>query len=331
MPLDYNKKLSIIYILNILKDYSNENHLLTQDDIIKKLYSVYGMECERKSVSANIDMLIDIGYDIIKTPKGTYLCSREIEPSEVTFLIDAIFSSKSIDGEHSKVLAKKLTNFLSVYDRKTYNYIYNSNRITRTDNKQIFYNIDVIHSAIEKNKRISFCYERFYLNEETNEQRKNKRLFVSPYFLVNSQGKYYLVCGFNKTSHVANYRVDNIKDIKILDDERRPITEFDDFKNGVDISDYVSKNQYMLSATNVTATLKIFNDYTVNYIIDWFGDNAKIYQKDNEIFADIKSTEETLTYWCLQYGENVELINPKHTREKIAQIVEQMHARYKNN
>ena len=102
MASEYNKKLSILYILEVLREYSNETHPLTQEDIIKKIYSIYGMDGERKSIGANIDLLIDLGYDIIKLKKGCYLGQREIEPSEVTFLIDAIFSSKSIDGENSK-------------------------------------------------------------------------------------------------------------------------------------------------------------------------------------------------------------------------------------
>ncbi|MBQ3494920.1 MAG: WYL domain-containing protein [Clostridia bacterium] len=328
MPLDSSKKLSIIYILEILREYSNENHPLTQDEILNKIYNIYGMECERKSIGANIDLLIDLGYDIIKLKKGCYLGEREIEPSEVTFLIDAIFSSKSIDGENSKKLAKKLTNFLSKYDRKNYNYVFNANKITRTDNKQVFYNIETIHSAIEQNKRISFCYERFYLDSGKNEERKHKRLYVSPYFLVNSQGKYYLVCSFNKTDEIANYRVDNIKDIQILDEKTRPLTEFKEFKNGLDMADYASKNQYMMSTNIICAKIKIYNEYTVSYILDWFGDNAKIYTQNNQIFADIKSGEETLVYWCLQYGESVELIEPKETREKIRKIVKEMNERY---
>jgi len=76
-----NKKLSILYILEILKDYSDENHLLSQTEIVKKLNLLYGMECERKSVGSNIDNLIAFGYDIIKTPSGCYLGARDYEPS----------------------------------------------------------------------------------------------------------------------------------------------------------------------------------------------------------------------------------------------------------
>ena len=48
---------------------------------------------------ANIDNLIDFGFDIIKIPhKGCYLGERVLEPSEVSFIVDALFSSKSISA-----------------------------------------------------------------------------------------------------------------------------------------------------------------------------------------------------------------------------------------
>ena len=66
MAYTNNKKLSIIYILEILKEHSDEKHPLTQNEILKKLNDIYGMECERKSVGANIENLIEAGYDIVK-------------------------------------------------------------------------------------------------------------------------------------------------------------------------------------------------------------------------------------------------------------------------
>ena len=41
MAVDTNKKLSIMYIYEILKEYSDENHLLTQQDIIKLIKQIY--------------------------------------------------------------------------------------------------------------------------------------------------------------------------------------------------------------------------------------------------------------------------------------------------
>ena len=45
-----NKKTSIILILKVLEEYSDENHYLTQQQIIDKVDELYGIELERKSV-----------------------------------------------------------------------------------------------------------------------------------------------------------------------------------------------------------------------------------------------------------------------------------------
>ena len=43
-----NKKMLNMLILEVLKKYSDEDHSLTQQDIIKLLDKNYGMECDRR-------------------------------------------------------------------------------------------------------------------------------------------------------------------------------------------------------------------------------------------------------------------------------------------
>ena len=319
MSYNGNKKLSILCILEILKDYSDENHLLSQTEIVKKLNSIYGIECERKSVGVNIDNLIDFGFDIIKIPhKGCYIGERILEPSEVSFIVDALFSSKSISGKQAKELSVKLSNLLSKYQRGKYKYIFKADEINRTNNKELFYIIEVIQEAIENNKKISFNYIRPY-----NEKGKDKKVYVvNPYFLLNSQSRYYLICNFDYYNEISNYKVDFIKNIKILDEERKPITSIKGFEKGLDISRYINEHIYVFGDEIINATVK-FTDYnSITYVMEWFGNNAKIYKKSDTIYADIASSEKALVYWCLQYGESVELIAPNETRNKIKEIVE---------
>lgn len=329
MALPSNKKLSILYILEVLKQYSDENHLLTQKDIIDKIYSDYGMECERKSIGSNIDSLIDFGYDIIKQKNGCYLASRDFEPSEVQFLVDAVFSSKSISSNHSKQLAEKIFSSLSKYERKQYDYIYNADNISRSENKQLFYTIDILNEAIKKGKQVEFNYSRYYLDNAKKEKNNKKTYIVNPYFLITNQGRYYLVCNYDYYDEIANYKVDKIENIKILDSKVKPITKLKGCENGIDIAKYVNDNVYMFSNDTINATLLIDNEYTVNYVVDWFSKNAKIYLKDNKIHANIKTNEQALIYWCLQYGETVELLEPLELRERIKNIVISMNEKYR--
>ena len=115
----FNKKISILYILDILREYSDINHPLTQQNIIDKLFHLYGIEIERKTISSTISLLIDYGYDINKIDKkGYYLDERELNENEIKFLVDAIFSSKSISSKDAINLSNKLNNILSKYQKK---------------------------------------------------------------------------------------------------------------------------------------------------------------------------------------------------------------------
>lgn len=58
------KKLALIRIWQILKDYSDDRHPLTQEHIANLLEQDYGIILERKAISRNISLLKEAGADI---------------------------------------------------------------------------------------------------------------------------------------------------------------------------------------------------------------------------------------------------------------------------
>ena len=48
------KKLALIRILHILERYTDSSHPMTHDEIINKLYNLYGISVERKAIGRNI-------------------------------------------------------------------------------------------------------------------------------------------------------------------------------------------------------------------------------------------------------------------------------------
>ena len=327
--LPNNKKLSPLCILKILKESSDENHPLKQEQIIQKLENRFGLKLERKSVGATIDSLMDFGFDVVKTRNGCYLGEREFEKSEISYLVDAVFSSKSIDSAHARKLSQKLSNFLSEYERRRYKYIYKSDQIVRTDQKQLFYTIDVLNEAIENGKQVEFNYNRFYFDKEKSEKKKQKRYKINPYFMINNQGRYYLVCNLDYFNDIANYKIELISNIKILDSPVKPITKLKNCESGVDMAEYASQNIYMFHNKTVDATLKVLSEYSAEYVAEWFGKNARFYMKDSILYADVKVNEQALIYWCLQYGETIELISPNETRDEVIKRIDTMKNNYK--
>ena len=90
-----NKKMLNMLILDILEQYSDEDHHLTQQEIIRHLRAQYGMECDRRSVKNNIDSLKELGFDIVTNNKGAFLAGRKFDNAELRLLIDSVLFNKA--------------------------------------------------------------------------------------------------------------------------------------------------------------------------------------------------------------------------------------------
>jgi len=302
-----NKKATIIMVLKILEEYSDENHLLTQSEIIDKIYLIYDIDVERKSISKSLKLLENLGYDINRGPRGGYaLYTRIFDKSEITFLLDAIFSSKSITGKQANSLANKITGSLSKYDRKQYKYLEKSTELTRTCNKDIFLNIDIISEAIEKGKGVAFKYQEYDENDNLVLRYDGYEYHTSPCFLINNFGKYYYLAYREKYQSVIPLRIDYMVDVRIDNDINRldPFT-LKEFKNYDSITQYLNDHIYIYDGEVKNFTIKLKGTYVIQYIHDWFGKNAKIYKCNDLLKADIKCNENAFKFWSRQYSDHI--------------------------
>ena len=314
-----NKKTSIILILKVLEEYSDEDHYLTQQNIIDKIHELYGIELERKSVASSLSLLQDLDYDINKSPKGGYaLLSRELDNIEIRFIADALYSSKSLSGKQSRDLISKLNQCLSRYQRRNYNFIYKCNDFNRNSNSELFYTLDLIEEAKKRGKKISFQYLSFDENGKQYVKRNGFRYIVSPYYSVNSGSRYYLICNYNeKYRPIQSFRLDYIINAQIEEDKDiKPLESLEGISN-FDISSYLNDNIYLLNGDVITARIRIDEPHSVQFVMDWFGRNAKIYKKDGVLYVDIKCNENALFYWYMQYSETLTLISPQSLIDRV--------------
>ena len=327
----YDKKMAMFYILDILREYSDKDHLLKQKDIINKLHDIYLIDIERKTVSSTIELLIEYGYDIIKNNSGGgyYLNEREFDENEIKYLIDAIYSSKSISGSQAKRISKKLYSKLSKFEQKDYSYLYKSTEINRSTNKDIFLNIELINEAIKERKKISFIYLSYDKKGKLSERRDGKRYYVSPYFLVNNFNKYYLICGSDYKDHHYNYRIEYMKDIVITKYDIRDYRDIETLGENFDITKHINDHIYMFGGDVITAKIELLNDDAITFVVDWFGNNAKIYEDNNKIFANIKSNDNAFFFWALQYQELIKVLSPEKMVTKIVNTLEDSIKKYR--
>lgn len=319
------KKTLIIRILQILEDYSDENHPMKQQDIMNKLEADYGIECERKAVGRNISYLQEMGFDIEVSGRGAYLASRKFENSELRLLIDSVLGSRHINSKYSKQLIDKLAQLGGKNFEGHVKHVYSVADWGKTESKELFLNIELIDEAIEKGKKISFDYLKIGLDKEPHRSSVRK---ATPYQLVLHNQRYYLVNLDDKYGNISYLRVDKMSKMKVLKEDGTPLREVEGYKNGIDYSRFSTGLPYMFNDEQVTVRLKCKN-FMTDDMCDWFGDGFTITPLDkNHFTATVTASKQAMLYWVLQYNTNVEILSPECMRDEIKKTINDMAEMY---
>ncbi len=321
-----NKKMLNMLILEILKDYTDAKHLLTQQEIIDLLRVNYSMECDRRSIRNNIQSLKDMGYDIV-TNRGCYLADREFDDAELRMLIDSVLFSKCLSSAQAKRLIEKLERFGNRYFRAKVSHVSNLPELFHSENKQVMLVLDVLNDAIEAKRKVSFVYNSYGTDFKLHPKREEPYI-VNPYQTVANNGRYYLIGNYDKYDNVSHYRVDRITSIEMLSESAKPKKEVKDFSKGWTLPKHMAEHIYMFSGESVTVKL-ITGTYMMDDLIDWFGRDFSVVEKgDGKMEVTLKCNEQAMKFWAVQYGEWVEILSPQSLRDNIAESTRGMYETY---
>lgn len=316
------KKMLNLMILEILEKYSDAAHSLTHKKIIELLELEYGMTCNRRTVAKNLDSLREMGHDIIKNPDGVHLV-RDFEDWELRMLIDSVLFANFISTSKAKVLIDKLQNLGNKHFSAKVKHIVNLPELNHTSNLSVGLTLDAINDAISRGKKISFTYTTYGEDLELHARRAAPYI-VNPYQMVATNGRYYLIANGDKYDDFTHYRVDKIRNVKILDEAARPIRDF--APNGLNLPRHMAEHLYMF--TGESARVKFWVDSGgIDSLVDWFGRDVDILQRSGgRLLISVRVNLQAMKYWVMQFGEHVEVVEPRSLREEICKAAEKIRA-----
>ena len=344
------KKLIIMNILDILKRYTDENHRLSQKEIQDILEREYDMTVERKK--RNLMNLIEFGYNInysesvriFKDKDGKeqenvilsdFYLEREFTDSELRLLIDSVLFSNHIPYKQDKELVDKLASLSNIYFKKRVNHIARMPE-DKADNKQLFYNVELLDEAIDKRRKVRFHYLEYHTDKKLHKRRnkigKVREYIINPYQLVAKEGKYYLICNYDKYDDISNYRVDRITDLEILDENIKP---FDGLKGSdgrkLDLKEYMDKHVYMFSGENVRVVFRA-DKSLISDIIDMFGKEVRFSEEsDTQITVTAVVNEISMEQFAKAYTPWIEIIKPVDLRDRMIENLDKGLEKYLPN
>ena len=320
------KKLALLRILEILQKNTDEEHPLTHNEIGKILLKEYGIEIERKAVGRNISLLLEADYDIVTTKSGVYLNERKYEPSEIRLLIDGVLSSRHVGVKHSRDLIEKLASEENKYFKKNIRHIYSVNDFEKTENANIFYNIDTVHEAIESGKMVEYDYNKYGADKKLHKTSFQR---ISPYQLILHNQRYYLMGYSSYWGHMCYHRVDRITNMIVSPRESISIREVEGYENGINYKNLTTAMPYMFSDTPETVEM-LAVDWIIDQVIDWFGKDIKIEKSDKDGLHKItlKSSPTAMLFWAMQYTAECEVLKPIALRERIKETISKAREKY---
>ena len=340
------KKLLIINILDVLRKYSDTDHRLSQKDIIEILENEYEMQADRKAIKRNLMNLIDFGYDIsfsesIRINKNgeeetiytDWYLERDFSDAELRLLIDSLLFSKHIPYSQCKELIGKIEGLSNRYFKSKVRHVCNLPD-NQPANRELFYNIEILDEAIEKNRKVKFHYTEYRTDKKmylrTDRDGKVREYTVNPYQMVATNGRYYLIGNLDKYDNVSHYRVDKIRDIEITDISSKPQRKVEGLENGLNLPKHMAEHIYMFSGESKRITMKTY-PFMADELIDWFGDGVTFTNEtEHSVLAHVTANLKAMRFWVLQHAPYVSVVSPKELADEVKKDLQAAIEKYNN-
>ncbi len=323
-----NQKLKIMYLLKILNEETDETHNLTMAEIISKLQT-YGIRAERKSIYDDIESLRIYGIDIIGEGSnkfyGYHIGSRSFELAELKLLVDSVQAAKFITAKKSSALIKKIESLTSKSEAvQLHRQVYVAERV-KTMNEDILYNIDILHSAIAAKQKITFQYFNWNVKKEQVLKKDGNLYNVSPWALTWDDENYYLIAYDSEEQIIKHFRVDKMRVISMIPEQRQGKAEFDNF----DMALYAKKMFGMFNGEEQTVKIECENRLA-GVMIDRFGKEVMMIPKDEGHFTvSVRvAVSNQFLAWVIALGQGVRIIGPENVTERVRTEVRRLTEEY---
>ena len=278
---------------------------------------------------------------------------------DINNLIDGIWANRTLSSKEAEELVKKVEeNLTTKFYRKGPKQICKVQEPEFTDRALLKKNMWTIQKAIDNNVQVSFQFNG-YTHKKVLEPIRNEKDTVSPYYIVASGGRYYLLACKEITRkegdekrELSIWRIDLMTDMEIPGEndelgipgikrvpkrevKNLPLEWNEDFQLSHLNMSYDEPIDIKLRITNWIPANQSTKNRKASYTFmhDWFGDTFRyVRTEEEEPFGDIvlvKCSPYAMVNWALQYSDRVEVLQPECVRQAVVEKIEKLCGKYK--
>lgn len=329
-----NRQLIVPLLLYILQRESDEEHPMTLDMLCDKLLEYYESDCLRDSLKATISRNIrtleelldtlrvcDYGiypekhekyvispgylelaqkkYDDTMNPmsraKAYYFANRYLSNTEIDLICDSIWCAKGIGYDVAKKLVDKISLLGGHRYKGGYSSVNYSVHMPRTDCEDMGEILYTIGMAIVSKKKIKLKYNK-----------KDKCIYLSPYGILASWGKYYLIC-HKKGQEFSWYRIDRMSEVGVTDQDAYPLEQIDDpLATNFSAERFATYYPRMMIGNRIELVLKV-KPNKLESVLEEFEPVSEPFLFDDIYRVRVNTTDCHAANWLINFDDSVML------------------------
>lgn len=357
-----NQRVKPYLVLQYLLRKSDENHVVTADDIVTYLSVDCGIFAERRSIYKDIeeinrilwmlenDTTIQEATEVMeadeddvekvvlydKSKKGFYVRQRHFDLNDIRLLAECVYSAKFIAQGQAERLVGVVSEFVSEEQAKTIRHDALLTDRVKTDNRSVLNNISVINEAMSLKRdgkkhepeKIKFKYIEHSIDclDKPKARRKGEYYIVSPWRLLINDGNYYLMGYDDKYHKILTYRVDRMTNMDLTGEPR----EGQEAAAATEISKYAQQSFSMFGGDNQRVVIRFINPM-LDTVIDRFGRHGAVYEKvDDTHFNAIAyvNISDQFFSWICGFGRKAKIVGPEPVVEQFAAFLDKIREMY---
>jgi len=207
----------------------------------------------------------------------------------------------------------------------------------KSGGNQLFWTLDVIDEAIGSGRKLRFCYGDYdhdkKLHARKDEQGKSRIYRASPYQMVATNGRYYLICHHDDRPGVSHFRIDRILDAELTSDPLVPLRQLSGTHEQLQLNlpRYMAESLYMYADPAEQVRFRVPRS-SLNHVVDWFGSGRDLQFSnitEQNVDVTLRVNQQAMLYWSLQFSEHVEILEPVSLRQQLFQAAQSLAQRYR--
>ena len=194
----------------------------------------------------------------------------------------------------------------------------------KTQNNEVHYNIDVLNTAIAKERKVDFQYYYYDVNKKKVFSFGGRHYHVTPYAMIYTDNNYYLLA-IGKWGEKKHFRVDRMTNVQVS----RADASFDRNKAQIDLSEY-TKYTFSMYGDKLETVKMRFENNLASMVLDRFGHETILLKDGNEHFNIIApiAVSDQFIGWMVGLGKKAEILEPESVRKKMKKRLNEMNDMY---